>query len=72
MKRRYRIKIIEYGGYIPQVKYGWLPWVMVGTHVLGTKRRAIEACDKHNSRKFRKYGVLEVGSFEYTPKPPAK
>lgn len=69
MKRRYRIKVVP-SGYIPQVKWGWLPWFKIGADAFWDEDGAKKVCDMHN--RYWRFGVLEGQFDEYTPKPPKK
>jgi hypothetical protein len=64
MKRRYRIRNTS-DGYLPQVKYGWLPWWDIGNVFYLFGEGAKKACDRHNESQKR--GVIKCE--EYTPKP---
>ena len=64
MKRRYRIRNTSVG-YLPQVKYGWLPWCNVGNFFFWLEEDAQKACDKHNASKERVGGEC----YEYIPEP---
>jgi hypothetical protein len=64
MKRRYRIKNTRHG-YMPQVKYGWLPWFDVGSAYYLFGEGAKKACDRHNASKDRGGSECE----KYIPEP---